>query len=222
MCSSDLRAVGLVSTGRATEAASVIEEFAPTLRDGNTTWAKAGAVMTAGKLYPLAVQWLSDWKERKGLKAWMLMPLVDSLRALGNDAESLAVAKVGAKMGDDGDANAAFRGWLALDAVLEGKIEEATDWLAPVDPLGKGDGVKLMLTLAQSVLAVRTATDPAAAFAEAKADVKTAAAACAPGEIPPGASRWYIRVVATLAKAGGIRAKYWAMMQKWKPWVGEG
>ncbi|MFO0935065.1 MAG: tetratricopeptide repeat protein [Gemmataceae bacterium] len=216
------RAVGFVTAGQSTSAARVIEEFSSTLRENHTTWAKAGAVLTAGKLYPLAIQWLSDWKEREGLKAWMLLPLADSLRAIGNDSESLAIAKAGTGLDDDGDADAVFRGWLALDCVLAGRLEEAEAWLAPVDMLGKGDGVKLVLTMAKSILALERATDRPKVFHEAKVELKSAASICMPGEVPPGTSRWYPRVVAALAKSAGLRAKYWATIQRWKPWVVEG
>ena len=63
--------------------------------------------------------------------------------------------------------------------------------------------------------------DPSVAMIEAKADLKTAAEACAPGDLPPGIARWYLRTVAALGATGGLKAKCWALMQKWKPWVKE-
>jgi tetratricopeptide (TPR) repeat protein len=214
------RAVAHVSAGKPERAAVVLDQFRDTLRADDATWAKAGAVLTAGGLYPVAVSWMDDWRDRPDLLAWMLLPLADAYRAIGHDNEALAVARAGADTGDTGDAGAAFRGWLALDAALAGKPDEARKHLAHADPFGKADGVKLVLALAKAVTDVTTAKDPATAFAEAKADLKTATAACDPADTPPGTGPWYRRTVEALGKAGGFRAKCWAVAQRWKPWVG--
>jgi tetratricopeptide (TPR) repeat protein len=215
------RAVALTKAGQGPEAAALLDEFAGTLRADNATWAKAGAILTAGKLYPLAVSWLDDWKTRTDVKPWMLLALADSFRALGADRDSLRVAEAAAKEPDEGDAGAAFRAWLALDAAVGGNYDRAKHWLGPIDPLGKSDGVKLVLSMACAIVSVATAPNPSAAMIDVKADLKIAAEACAAGEVPPGTARWYLKTVAALGHLGGLKAKCWALMQKWKPWVKE-
>ena len=81
--------------------------------------------------------------------------------------------------------------------------------------------MKLVLSMAAAIVSVATAPDPSVAMIEAKADLKTAAEACAPGDLPPGTARWYQRTAAALGQHGGLKAKCWALMQKWKPWVRE-
>jgi hypothetical protein len=75
--------------------------------------------------------------------------------------------------------------------------------------------------MAAAVVSVRAATDKGRAFAEAKADLKAAAGACAKKDLPPGVGRVYQRVVEALTKDGGLMAKAWGWWQKVNPAVKE-
>jgi len=121
---------------------------------------------------------------------------------------------------DPEDAPPEFRAWLALSAAVAGRTEEAGDHLKAVDRVGQPDGVKLLLAMASALVAVRA---EAGAFAEARENLKAAAGACEPADVPPGAARWWRKAADRLAAdAGTLAAKLWALRQRVGPWVKEG
>jgi tetratricopeptide (TPR) repeat protein len=210
-------AAGHVQRGQNADAVALVDANAELLRETPTTWAKAGALYTAAGQYDRTIAWMKDWQSQLGLTPWMLLPLLDSYRAAGQDDSFLSLARFGLSAADDGDAGAFFAGWLALDAALAGRRDEAMTLLDTVDPLGKSDSAKLVLTMARVVADV--AARGKAAFADAKADLQAALDACTPEERPPGLAPWYRRVVAALGQSGGLAAKLWAGWQKLKPAV---
>ena len=116
-------------------------------------------------------------------------------------------------------------GMRVLDlAAGTGRTAEAASHLNAVERLGQSDGVKLLLAMAAACVAVQKASpaEKATVFADARADLGTAAGACARSEIPPGVARWYRRLVSRLATdAGTISARFWALRQRFMPWVRE-
>jgi cellulose synthase operon protein C len=96
--------------------------------------------------------------------------------------------------------------------------------LEQLPPTGLPDAAALLRVMAAAVVTVRAATDKGRAFAEAKADLKAAAGACAKKDLPPGVGRVYLRVVEALVTAagGGLMAKAWGWWQKVNPAVKEG
>jgi tetratricopeptide (TPR) repeat protein len=208
-------AAGFVQDRQPERAFALIDQWAGLLRDQPTTWAKTGAILTAGKAYDRAIAWLADWQTQSGVTPWMLLPLLDSYRATGQDDAALSLARFGRGANDPGDAGAVFAGWLALDAALNGQFDEAREHLVGIDPLGKSDGVKLILTMARA--AIEVSEDGPAAFPDAQADLIAAIDACAPADRPPALGRWYLKLVTLLGQKGGWKAKLWAGWQKMKP-----
>jgi tetratricopeptide (TPR) repeat protein len=212
----------LAAAGRSADATATVQRFADLLREEDDGWARAGGVLAEVGNYALAAAWLADWQDRPRARAWMLRPLADSLRALDRDGEAQLVARAALALGPADEVPADFRAWLALGAAVAGDTADASQHLAAVDPLGLPDGVKLVLAMAAAVVMVRQAGPggKGRAFAEAKEHLRTAAGACAPGDVPPGAGRWYKRVVARLAAdAGTLGARAWAAWQRVRPWV---
>ncbi|MFO0847969.1 MAG: hypothetical protein U0871_05320 [Gemmataceae bacterium] len=212
----------LVAAARPAEAAATVQRYADLLREDDEGWARAGGVLAEAGNYALAAAWLADWQDRPQAKAWMLRPLADALRALDRDGEALLVGRAALALGPAAEVPADFRAWLALAAAVGGETADATQHLAAVDSLGLPDGVKLVLAMAEAVVMVRQAGPGGRgrAFADAKEHLRAAAGACAAGDVPPGAGRWYKRVVARLAAdAGTLGAKAWAAWQRVRPWV---
>jgi tetratricopeptide (TPR) repeat protein len=215
-------AVAMAAAGHPDKTATTIHRFADHLRTDPEAWAKAGAALAEAKSFALAASWLGDWKQRDGVEAWMLRPLTDSLRAQDRDAEASAVAAAAAALPGPPAVLADFRGWLALEAALAGRVLDAAALLAGVDRVGLPDGVRLVVAVAEALVMVQRAGPDAkpAAFADAKEHLHAAAGACAAADVPPGLCRWYKRAAKQLAAAcGGLGPKVWAWWQQTRPWV---
>jgi len=211
----------MATTDRPDAAAATLQRSAKLLREDDDAWAKAGATLAEARNYALAAAWLSDWKDRTEQRPWMLRPLVDSLRALDRDTEAEVVVRVSLEQNPD-ETPHDFRAWLAVVAAVQGQTGTATEQLKAIDPLGLSDGTKLWLAFAEAVVMVQQA-GPAGkklAFTEAKDHLRTAAAACASKDVPPGAARWYRKVIERIAQdAGTLPARTWSWWQKVNPWV---
>jgi hypothetical protein len=166
--------------------------------------------------------WLVDWRDRPDVEAWMLRPLAMAYRMLDQDERAADVCRAAVKMGGPDDALADFRAWLALDLALSGQPAEAAAHTAKSDSLLAPDGTRLVLAMAEAVMMLRQAgpDGKAAAFREAKDQLKTAADSCAPRDVPAGAARAYRRVISAVAgEAGTLAARLWALWQRLSPWV---
>jgi predicted Zn-dependent protease len=215
---------GLVQTGSRELAATTVQRFAETLRQSPESWARAGAILAEARKYPLAIAWLSDFSSRENLAPWMLQALADSHRALGDDDAAQGAYEAAEQLEDEDELPTEILAWLALYSALDGKTDEANDYLEDVDRVGLPDATRLVLALADGLVLVQEASagEKALAFSEAKEEWKTAAGACAAKDVPVGLGRIYRRCVARLVSdVGGLRAKTWGWRQKFSPWVKE-
>ncbi|QDU18171.1 hypothetical protein [Urbifossiella limnaea] len=210
----------LAEAGKPVQA--VVQRYSDVLRPDDSAWARAGAALAAAGHTALAAAWLADYRERDALEPWMLRPLAAAYRALDQDDKALDVCRAAVRLGGPEELLAEFRVWLAVDLALSGQAEDAEGQIARVDLPTLGDGPRLVLTLAEAVLMLLRAGPggKAAAFAEAKDHLKTAAAACAAKDVPAGAGRAYRRTVARLAaEVGTVGARLWATWQRVAPAV---
>jgi hypothetical protein len=215
----------MATGGRPDLAAATVQRHAELVREEDESWAKAGATLAAARNFALAAAWLGDWRDRADLRPWMLRPFADSLRALDRDAEAEAVVRAAVESAPADELPADFRAWLAVTAAEAGRTDEAVSQLKAVDALGLPDGTKLLLAMAEALVMVQQAGPggKGQAFAEAKDHLSTAAGACDPKDVPPGACRWFRRVARRLAAdAGTVQAHLWGWWQQLKPWVREG
>lgn len=215
-------AFAIAALGQSDRVATTIHRFADFLRKDLVSWARAGAALAEAKHFALAATWLGDWQQREGVEAWMLRPLADALRAQDRDSEAWEVARAAIQMPGPAVAYANHRGWLALEAANDGRIDQAAELLNQIDRVNLPDNVRLVVAVAEAIVMVGRAGPEAraAAFAEAKEHLHAAAGACAPGEVPPGLVRHYRRATRQIAMlAGGIKAKLWAWWQQNRPWV---
>lgn len=212
-------------TSQQKTAVATIQRFADLLRASDDSWGRAGATLAEAKEWGLTAAWLGDWKDRERVDPWTLRPLADARRATGDDTAAHELLLAAEDMADDADEPLPpeMTAWLALDFALAGEADEARERLDNIPPTGLPDSAALLRTLANVVVSVRTATDKGKAFAEAKADLKAAAGACAKKDLPPGVGRVFQRVVSALvSSAGGLMAKAWGWWQKVNPLVKEG
>ena len=198
------------------------QKYSELLRADDVAWARTGAALVLAGHHAMASAWLADWRDRNKVEAWMLRPLAVAYRMLDQDERAVEVCRAAVRLGGPEEVLADFRAWLALDLALSGQPADATVHTARIDTVLAPDGTRLILAMAEAVIMVRQAgpDGKSAAFKEAKEHLKTAAAACAPKDVPAGAPRAYRRVVSCVAgEAGTLTAKLWAIWQRVAPWV---
>jgi hypothetical protein len=202
-------------------ATATVQRFADLIRQSDDGWGRAGAVLVRAKKYPLALAWLQDWEQRAGCEPWMLRAMAEAHRATGNDADARRTLTAAAELAEDADEELPddMRAWLALETALTDDPAVARGHLAHIDTVGLADAVALLVALAKAVLAVRTAANPAKTFVDAKEDIRAAAGACPPAEVPVGLGRTYKRVVAKLTERAGLAARAWGWWQAVRPSV---
>jgi tetratricopeptide (TPR) repeat protein len=210
----------LAETGKPVQA--VAQKYTEVLRADDYAWARTGAALVLAGHHGYASAWLGDWRERTKVEAWMLRPLAMAFRMLDQDERALEVCRAALKLGGPEETLADFRVWLALDLALSGQPAEAATHTTKVDTVTASDGTRLILAMAEAVMMVRSAgpDGKAAAFSEAKENLKAASAACAAADVPAGAARVYRRVVSCISgEASGFGATLWALWQRVAPWV---
>lgn len=216
---------GVADAGDPKAAVATVQRFAELLRSDDDSWARAGQTLARAKEWGLAAAWLADWDDRDECEPWALQALADARRATGDDTAAREALLAAEDLADDAGEQASpdVAAWLALDAALGGDTADAKERLDALPPTALPEPVALVRTLAAAVVNVRTAADKAAAFSAAKADIKAAAGACPPADLPTGLGRVYRRVVAELVSAaGGLMAKAWGVWQRVSPLVKEG
>jgi tetratricopeptide (TPR) repeat protein len=200
----------------------VVTKYSEVLRGNAPAWARAGGALVSTGNLSHGAAWLGDWRDRDGVEAWMLRPLAMAYRGVDQDQKAMEVCRAAVKLGGTEESLADFRAWLSLDLALSGQTEDAVAQSAKIDTVTVPENTRLVLAMTEAVLMVARAgpAGKSAAFAEAKDHLRTAAGACAPRGFPPGASRAYQRVVRKLAAdAGTFTAKFWAIWQRFVPWV---
>jgi tetratricopeptide (TPR) repeat protein len=210
----------LAASGKSVQAD--VQKYTELLRSDDVAWARTGEALVLSGHYAMASAWLADWRDRDRVETWMLRPLVMAYRMLDQDERAVDVCRAAVRLGGPEEVLADFRAWLALDLALSGQPAEANAHVGKIDTVTTSDGTRLVLAMAEAVVMVRQAgpEGKAAAFREAKEHLKTAAAACAPKDVPAGAARAYRRVVSCVAgEAGSLSARLWAVWQRLAPWV---
>ncbi|MCZ2341111.1 MAG: tetratricopeptide repeat protein [Bacteroidales bacterium] len=211
---------GMVDLGQISSATATVQRYSELLREEDDSWALAGAALTAARHFALAAAWLGDWTEREDVSPEMLRPLHDAFRALARDEDADRLIYSVLLMEEDLPDE--FYGWLALTLAVEGKPEEATEYLNLVERIGLPDGTKLIFALAAACIAIQKAApaEKSAVFADARADLRAAVDACPQSELPLGVSRWYLRVVSCLVReTGTLTAMLWSLKQHFFPWI---
>jgi hypothetical protein len=158
----------LVETGNAQQFHWLVEKYREALYANNQTWASvAWGYLVFGRPDEV-IRWQENWANRAGVEPWMVLHLVTALRRQRREG---AAAAVGHEMATDSDKGGAWHAvWLALDAGLAGKPDEAARWLAPIEPGELDPFYGLLFGMALALHAVQSAAAEgrAAAFASAR------------------------------------------------------
>ncbi len=93
------------------------------------TWGVVGYALLEAGMTDRARRWLADWRGREGVKPWMLLNAACALRDQGEDGDAAAISRAALELPAD-HAHACHELWLAADAALAGRRDEAGQRLA--------------------------------------------------------------------------------------------
>ncbi|MBI5067364.1 MAG: C39 family peptidase [Deltaproteobacteria bacterium] len=121
-------------------------------------WGTGGFALSSTRQHRQVVAWMAGWRGREGLRPWMLINLVASLRDLGREEEAREVGRAALGLPED-HCTASHRIYLASDAALA----SAPDPLAGV-VLPESGYARQLAELALAVAAGLAGDDPRPAW----------------------------------------------------------
>jgi len=193
----------LAESQKVDEVRAMVRRSGEVARSDVMLWGTVGyALSTAGRPRE-AVTWLSGWREREGVRPWMLVNLALALRDLGRDAEAAEASRAAAVLEGDRTSRLHPR-WLAFDAARAGDF-------APLDAMGTPESdlppiYSAIFHLAQALRA-GTARPGREGWAAAVPHLR-AAGNVARGIRRPCLARYRRQVVWRLARRGGALAPF--------------
>lgn len=203
-------------------ATATIQRFSDILRKDVVAWGRAGMTLGEAKRHALAQAWLSDWKEREEVEAWMLRPLADAHRLNGEFNKADAVILESKDLEDEDDLPDDFIAWLGIRAGLNDQHDDAKMALAQLTNREVNGTTMLLVATLRAIVTTRNTGDKAKAFDEAKKLLAEAAKTCPRGDYPVGLGKLYPAIVKKIvANVGGWKARFWGWMQKFKPLITE-
>jgi tetratricopeptide (TPR) repeat protein len=158
-----------------------IREHRAWLRADTMSWATTGYALFECLRLRETCEWLADWPQREGLQAWMLFNLVGALRGRGLSRQA---AKVGTHaISLPRDRTIPYHCvWLAADAALLGRSEEASQMLAKLTEKQLDPDSRCLWHLTRAVLRLEEVARPdrATSYRAALDEVRSAAQAVKP------------------------------------------
>jgi tetratricopeptide (TPR) repeat protein len=189
----------------------------PILRQHFWAWASIGMGLVRIGRYDLALPWQSLWRDYPDAQPWMLINVVEALRAAGRDDEAREASRV-ALAKPDSSAHSLHRLWRASDAALDGEFSQVREHLAACGDGKLSDHYQFHKTLVECALemhdAVQDGTAPAA-FAAVRRKLAAARRGFAPFASEPARKKLYYRTLALVARLRGTllaRLWYWARL----------
>lgn len=148
-------------------AKKICEQHAPWIRETTYSWGLIGFAMRQTGMYQSCTEWLSDWRERQGLKRWMLINLSESLRNLGNENESDEVCRRILEIEPD---HPYAHVTLAFDLARKGDYSTAETHLQKMDESNSNDSNKFYQLITNKIIALSKIPQPERStfFQEAK------------------------------------------------------
>ena len=178
-----------------------------------SAWGTAGYALSSAKRHRRAAEWLAGWRERDGVRPWMLVNLAISLRDLGREAAAREASAGALRLTRD-HSSPMHEVLLACDAALDGDP-------GPAARLGREhEGLtgyyRFLLEMARAIAATGGA-DRRAAFVVARRHLRAAAAAKPDLSTEPHLRRVRRRAIARVARAragGGALAPFWYLVAR--------
>ena len=194
---------------------ALAQEDAGWLRGPTFYWACVGRGLVTFGHFELARRWMSDWQNRQDVKPWMLLNVVEALRAVGNASEAV-ICSLRALELSERHAQQFHHLFLACDDSLEGRFNEARAHLqrfAEINGAGEVDpAFQLLQTAAAAVVEMADAEPPQrkALFPLLRQRMKQARKSCPAFERELVRKRIYRASLMELAKLrGGLVGRLW-------------
>ena len=178
-----------------------LRDQADWLRRWTFTWGVGGYVLTRLRRYQEGAKWHADWRERQDAEPWMLVNLIESLRAVRRDAEAIEASHHALSLPPAYGQHLHYL-WLASDAVCDGDIATAQAHLAEVPPDALDEDYQFdWLMITSVILMAEAAPDQRRqVFAEVRRRVAAARAGFAAYPQEPARQRLYGRCLARIAQ----------------------
>jgi len=210
----------LLQAGAAARLQRFVRENKGWLRAHTFTWASAGYGLTGLREYRLSAEWFADWRERTDMAPWMLVNVVDGLRALGRDAEAVEASQAALSM-PPAYGQHLHHLWLAADEACGGNVAAAKHHLENVGAESLDNDYQFLLTAVQSVVEMADASpaDAQQVFRDVRRRLSQARSAYQVYSYEPARRRIYRRCLAAVAGyRGGVVAKVWHWMRWFASW----
>jgi hypothetical protein len=178
-----------------------LRDQADWLRKSTPTWGVGGYVLTRLRRYGEGAKWHADWRQRQDAEPWMLVNLIESLRAVRRDAEAVEASHHALSL-PPAFGQHLHHLWLASDAVCDGDIAAARTHLAEVSPDALDEDYQFDWLMVTSVIQMAEAgpEEKRSVFAEVRRRVAAARAGFAAYPQEPARQRMYRRCLARIAQ----------------------
>jgi hypothetical protein len=158
----------LAREGKLSRMRSLLKRHEPLLRSRNLLWGMVGHYFSLIHDDHGVVEWMHDWRDRRGVQSWMLLNLALALTGLKRFDESQAVHRYALEQTRLDYTHPFHETWLAFGAALAEDVPVVQDFFTnhEVDELDPNHG--WIAALARAVLTALTVRDKTRALARAK------------------------------------------------------
>ncbi len=207
---------GLFDAGGQQQAGNFVRENSDWLRAHTFTWGAGGYALTRLRRYRDAADWHADWRDRPDAEPWMLVNVVESLRAMGRDAEALQATQRALSL-PPGHGQHLHHLWLAVDAACAGDLAAAREHLDWVPPESLDEDYQFDWMIVTSVLRMAEAApaERSQVFADVRRQVAAARKNFAAYAQEPARQRFYHQALAEIARYRGTwAARLWYLVRR--------
>jgi len=210
----------LLQSGKALKLKRFIRKNRKWLRERTFTWGSAGFGLTGLREYRLAAQWQSDWRDREDVEPWMLVNVVESLRATGRGKKAVEASHLALSM-PPAYGQHLHHLWLATDEAVRGNIAAAKEHLESAVGESLDDDYQFLLTMAEGIVEMAEASPDEAGrvFRDVRRRIVRARTAFKTYPQEPARRQVYRRTLAAVARhRGTLFAKLWFCLRWMASW----
>jgi tetratricopeptide (TPR) repeat protein len=199
---------------------SLVRQHSELLRSDTHAWGITGVALLQARDYLYTIEWLADWESRPEVQPAMLMVLAIALRCQQRIVDAVRIHRAALALPHLDSTTPMHLLWLAVDSALIGSTHSAREMLGLIEIDQLDQPHRLVYAMADAVVQVQAAppAERAAAFHRAKAALAQAVAEVDDMPVDIAIVQTYHASVSRIARdAGTLRAKLWALWQRWLP-----
>lgn len=186
------------------------------LREDDTDWGTAGYALHCVHRHAEVIDWMADWRDRKGIAPWMLVNLAESYRAMKRDDDAHAVHIYAEGMPFSGfdKPRSIHRLWLAADAARSGNAEAATAMLNGAKMMSVDRDYKFLRQVIDAMILALEPTIPGG-FPKIREKLAMAKTTHAKFAGDRELKRIYLQALDLISsRCRGIAARWWCFWQR--------